>query len=59
MLAAAVIVKMLESLVPQVVKMVQFDLRVEWTILKVVWRSVSMINGALSVTKCGMSLMLQ
>ena len=41
----------------QVAHMVTLDLLVEKVELRVVWRSVSVMNGELCVTRCGMTLM--
>ena len=38
--------------------LVKSDLLVGSTVLKVVWRSVSVMSGALCVTRCGMTLIL-
>jgi hypothetical protein len=55
---AATITTMLEWSVCQAVILVKSDLLVELTILKVVWRSASTMNGGQCVIKCGMELML-
>ena len=45
--------------VNQVVPEVKFDLLVGQTVLKVVWRSVSIMSGELYVTRCGMMQMVR